>query len=92
VLFEALKAQQATDPDSIFGARQTTCDLGDMFAGVQLTWTPTCWLLMARAEYVCVRHVSCLHFVLWTINVKAPVPSVVHKTKRREQDDNNVKC
>ncbi|WIA43260.1 hypothetical protein OEZ86_009763 [Tetradesmus obliquus] len=34
VLFEALKQQQATDPDSIFGARQTTCDLGDMFADV----------------------------------------------------------
>jgi hypothetical protein len=33
VLYEALRAQQATDPDSIFGARQTTCDLGDMFAG-----------------------------------------------------------
>lgn len=36
VLFEALKQQQATDPDSIFGARQTTCDLGDMFAGADL--------------------------------------------------------
>eukprot|EP00878_Enallax_costatus_P042706 GHUV01050153.1.p1 GENE.GHUV01050153.1~~GHUV01050153.1.p1 ORF type:complete len:104 (+),score=9.50 GHUV01050153.1:163-474(+) len=32
-LYEALKSQQHTDPDSIFGARQTTCDLADMFAG-----------------------------------------------------------
>lgn len=32
-LYEALKAQQHTDPDTIFGARQTTCDLADMFAG-----------------------------------------------------------
>jgi hypothetical protein len=40
VLYEALKAQQATDPDSIFGARQTTCDLGDMFAGGRLGLWP----------------------------------------------------
>lgn len=32
-LFEALQAQQHTDPDTIFGARQNTCDLANMFAG-----------------------------------------------------------
>eukprot|EP00775_Hariotina_reticulata_P010316 gene10316-10474_t len=33
-LFEAVKAQQHKDPDTIFGQRQTTCDLGELFADV----------------------------------------------------------